>query len=145
MTDEEVLELLATGNAAREAARAAYGQAYTGATSDVARCWAAHMVAIEEDVPEEKMRWNMLSLEAADAATGDPRQSTLYPTVFGNIGLSHLWLAQPEEARCWYEKALQSVDVADLPRERLDRYRGAIDHMLSIINSAGRDAEVPAG
>ena len=51
MTDEQVLELLAKGNAARSAAKTAYEEAYAGATSDVARCWAAHMVAIEEDVP----------------------------------------------------------------------------------------------
>ena len=78
----------------------------------------------------------MLSLDAADAAVGDPRQSTLYPTVLGNIGLSHLWLARPAEARRWYERALTAVDVADLSQERRDGYRAAIEHMLSIISDA---------
>ena len=142
MTDDQVLELLFKGNDARSAAKAAYTEAYAGATSDVARCWAAHMVAIEEDVPEEKLRWNMLSLEAADAAADDPRQSSLYPTVLGNIGLSHLWLARPADARQWYQLALTSVDNADLPDERRDGYRAAIEHMLSIIADA--DAETVA-
>lgn len=137
MTDEEVLELLLKGNEARAVAKASYEEAYAGATSDVARCWAAHMVPIEEDVPEEKLRWNMLSLEAADAAAGDPRQSGLYPTVLGNIGLSHLWMARPDEARRWYERGLATIDGADLPQERRNGYRAAIEHMLSIIRDAG--------
>lgn len=133
MTDDEVLELLREGNASRAAAKTAYQEAFDGATSEVARCWAAHMVAIEEDVPEEKLRWNVVSLEAADAAAGDPRQSGLYPTVLANIGLSHLWMAHPAEAQHWYEKALASIEVSDLPTDRRDGYRSAIEHMLTII------------
>ena len=91
------------------------------------------MVAIEEDVPEEKLRWNMVSLQAADAATGDPRQNGLYPTVLANIGLSHLWMAHPGEAELWYERALASVEGSGLEPKQRDGYRAAIEHMLTII------------
>jgi hypothetical protein len=138
MTDDEVLAVLSRGNAARAEAKALFEEAYAGAESEVAKCWAAHMAAIESDVPEEKLRLNVESLVAAEAATDDPRASALFPTVLANIGFSELLMARPAAARARYEEALARLDVADLPDDRRDGYRVGIEHMLTIIDASDR-------
>ena len=139
MTDDEVLALLAQGNEARAQAKERFRAAYEGATTEIARCWAAHLVAVEEDEPGEKLRWNLESLRAAEAteATGDARASGLFPTVLGNVGLSELLLARPQAARARYLEARARLEVAGLPEARRAAYRRGIDHMLAIIDAAG--------
>ena len=138
MTDDEVLQLLRDGNDAREAASSAFQRAYDGAESEVARCWAAHMVAVLCDSPDDKLRWNMESLRAAEAARADPRSGALFPSVLGNIGYSTLLMARPEQARQWYERALGSLEDSELPADRRAQYRTGIEHMIQIIESAGK-------
>jgi hypothetical protein len=136
VTDDEVLELLRKGNEARTAATAAFRQGYDGADSEVAKCWAAHMLAVMSDSPEEKLSWNMESLRAAEAAGTDPRSSSLFPMVLGNIGFSTLLMARPAEARSWYERALKALESTDLDGERRGQYELGITHMLSVIDTA---------
>lgn len=138
MTDEEVLVLLGRGNSERAAAKATFEQAFALAESEVARCWAAHMVAVVTDKPEEKLRWNLESLRAAEAAApADPRASSLFPTVLANVGFSELLMARPIEARRRYEQARRSLDeAADLSDERRDGYRTGIEHMLAVIDAS---------
>ncbi|TML40991.1 MAG: hypothetical protein E6G27_08930 [Actinobacteria bacterium] len=94
------------------------------------------MVVVTIDIPEEKLHWNKESLRAADAATDDPRASTLVPTVLANVGFSELLMARPGEARHWYEQALTRLLDADLPEERRDGYRVGIEHMVSLIDGS---------
>ena len=136
MTDDEVLGTLREGNVAREAASSAFRRADDGAKSEVARCWSAHMVAVMCDSPDEKLSWNMESLRAAEAAGDDPRAGTLFPTVLGNVGFSTLLMARPEEARRWYERALESLNAGELPVDRRAQYRAGIQHMIEIIDAA---------
>lgn len=138
MTDDEVLALLGRGNEARAAANAAFREAYDGAETEVAKCWAAHMVAVEADSPAEKLDWNMVSLRAAEAAEGDPRAPSLLPTVLANIGYSTLLMARPAEARSWYVRALDSLAAAGLDDDGHARYETAMTAMLSLIDGAGR-------
>jgi hypothetical protein len=136
MTHDEVLNVLAEGNVAREAASSAFRRAYEGAESEVAKCWAAHMVAVMCDSPEEKLGWNMESLRAAEAGSGDPRAADLFPTVLGNVGFSTLLMGRPADARNWYERALESLDGSQLPSDRRGQYRVGIKHMIEIIDAA---------
>jgi len=137
VTDDEVLTVLRRGNEHRAAAAAAFAEAYEGAETDVAKCWAAHMVAVVEDGPEEKLRWNLESLRAADAAAaaGDERAAGLYPTCLANTGLSELFLARPAAARERYAAALAALDLTDLDDQRRAGYRAAIEHMLGVIDA----------
>ena len=137
MTDDEVLEQLRQGNESRARASAAFMAAYDGAGTEVARCWAAHMVAVMNDSPQEKLRWNMESLRAAEAAAGDPRAPGLLPTVLANIGYSTLLMAQPARARSWYSRAAVSLGAAALPDDRRRGYEAGINSMLAIIDAAG--------
>jgi hypothetical protein len=132
MTDDEVLEVLARGNAARAEAKALFAQAYDGAESEIARCWAAHMVAIE---PVERVRWDRESLRAAEASD-DVRASAAFPTVLANCGWSELLMARPRAARARYAAARESVGRAGLPEEKRAAYRAGIDHMLRVIDDA---------
>jgi hypothetical protein len=138
MTDDEVLETLARGNAARAEAKALFEAAYDGAESEVAKCWTAHMAALENDVPEEKLRWNLESLRAAEAAAAakDPRASALFPTVLANIGFSELLMARPGAARVRYEEALARLERAELSDDRRAGYRAGIGHMLALISAS---------
>lgn len=135
MTDDEVLEVLARGNAARAEAKALFAQAYDGAESEIARCWAAHMVAIETDVPDERLRWDRESLRAAEASD-DVRASAAFPTVLANCGWSELLVARPRAARARYEAARESIGRSGLPEEKRAAYRAGIDHMLRLIDDA---------
>jgi hypothetical protein len=143
MTDDEVLDLLARGNAARAEARRLFEQAYAEADSEIARCWAAHMAAIENDVPEERLRWDLESLRAA-RASGDPRASAAFPTVLANVGWSELLMARPTAARARYEEALASLADAELPEDRRTGYRRGIEHMLRIIDEATSSTVIAA-
>jgi hypothetical protein len=88
------------------------------------------------DAPTEKLRWNMESLRAAEAADTDPRASSLLPTVLANIGFSQLLMANPVETRAWYQRALASLEAAHLADERRAGSRGGIEHMLTVIDGA---------
>ena len=136
MTNEEILSLLREGNEARAAAASAFRRAYDGAATETAKCWAAHMVALECDSPEEKLRWNLESLRAAEAAAEEGDASSLLPTVLGNIGFSTLLLARPAEARSWYERAREAVSAAELDDSRRASYAAAINHMIGVIDAA---------
>ena len=135
MTDDEVLEVLGRGNAARAEAKALFAQAYDCAETELARCWAAHMVAIETDVPEERERWDRESLRAAEASD-DPRASAAFPTVLANCGWAELLMARPRAARARYEAARESIGRAGLPEDKAAMYRAGIEHMLRVIDDA---------
>lgn len=135
MTDDEVLNVLREGNEARAAASATFRRAYDGAESEVAKCWASHMVAVVSDDPDEKLQWNMKSLRAAEASTNDERASSLVPTVLANIGFSMLLLARPPQARAWYERARAAAREAEIDDARRASYLAGIDRMLEVIDA----------
>jgi hypothetical protein len=136
MTDDEVLDLLSKGNRARDTARTTFEEAHREAESEVAKCWTAHMLGVVSDDPHEKLHWNLESLRAAGAASGDGRAPSLLPTVLANIGYSTLLVARPAEARLWYERALESLADARLPDDRRGNYRLAIEGMIATIDEA---------
>jgi hypothetical protein len=145
MTNDEILSLLREGNDARATAASAFRRAYDGAETETAKCWAAHMVALECDSPDEKLRWNLESLRAAEAATAEESASSLLPTVLGNVGYSTLLMARPAEARTWYERARDAVATAELDSGRRDAYAVAIDHMIELIDAGIAAETAPFG
>lgn len=148
MTDEEVLAELERGNRSLSEARSAFAEAYGQAESDVARCWSAHMVAVVEGDPEEKLRWDQLSLDAAEAAASedDPRAPGLFPTVLANVGYDLLLLARPAEALRTYERARDRLLPArQLEPERAEGWAAGIEHMIGLITRERHQDEPSAG
>jgi hypothetical protein len=94
-----------------EAARA-FMSAWEQSRDDFERCIAAHYVARSQTTPADNLRWNLESLEHADAID-DGRVSTFYPSLYLNIGWAHEDLGNRDEARRYYE--LAATRVTSLP------------------------------
>ncbi len=85
-------------------AKALYRQAWEAAQDDFEACVAAHYVARHQEDPEERLRWNQIALERANAAADDQVRA-FYPSLFLNMGQSHQLLGHPEEAKRYYDLA----------------------------------------
>ncbi|HEX4004778.1 MAG TPA: tetratricopeptide repeat protein [Acidobacteriaceae bacterium] len=94
-----------------EAART-FMTAWEQSRDDFERCVAAHYVARSQTSPAENLRWNLESLEHADALD-DGRVTTFYPSLYLNIGWAHEDMGNRDEARRYYE--LAATRVANLP------------------------------
>ncbi|WAL67058.1 tetratricopeptide repeat protein [Amycolatopsis cynarae] len=115
--DNPVVALCAQGMAAEARGDAAlardlFRRAWDAATDDYESCVAAHYLARQQDSPEETLRWNRISLQAADRI-GDERVRAFYPSLHGNMGRAYAELGDPERARRHYEQAAQRL--GDLP------------------------------
>src|SRR6185437_10133832 len=82
-----------------EAARV-FAQAWEQSSDDFERCVSAHYVARGQSRPEENLRWNLVSLEHADAIL-DGRVDGFYPSLYLNIGWAHEDLGHRDEARTY--------------------------------------------
>jgi len=83
-----------------------YQRAWEAAQDDFEACIAAHYVARCQVDLHERLRWNQIALERADAL-GDERVQPFYPSLYLNMGQSFEQLGQPEEARRFYDLAAE--------------------------------------
>ena len=82
----------------RQAARAAYAEAWTGATDDFERCIAAHYVPRLNDDPVDKLRWNEDALRHANAV-GDDRVAGFFASLHACVGQARLGVGDAAGAR----------------------------------------------
>ncbi len=87
-----------------EDARALYRQAWDAASSDFEACVAAHYIAHLQEAPEERLRWNQIALERANAAEQSAVQE-FYPSLYLNMGQSYELLGNTAEAQRFYNLA----------------------------------------
>ncbi|MFL7892261.1 MAG: hypothetical protein ACK2UM_15890 [Anaerolineales bacterium] len=87
-------------------ARACYQKAWESAQDDYEACVAAHYMACHQDQPEERLHWNQVALEKAEAV-GDARVSEFYPSLYLNLGQSHELLGNRTEAKHYYDLAAE--------------------------------------
>lgn len=115
-----VVKLCAEGMAAEaegrfDDARTLFTSAWEKADDDYHRSIAAHYVARHQSSPEETLRWNLEALHRADAV-GDERVEGFYPSLLLNMGYSHEQLEQWKEARDYYQRAAERLDIlSDTP------------------------------
>src|ERR1700691_3279511 len=93
----------------RDDAAIIFMQAWHQSSDDLDRCIAAHYVARVQTNPAENLRWNLESLEHADAVPAE-QVNGFYPSLYLNIGWAHEDLGNPAEARKYYELAATRVD-----------------------------------
>lgn len=108
-SENPVIKLCIAGTQAEfqgqiETARALYQQAWQAAQDDYEACVAAHYVARHRDDPHERLRWNQIALDKANAVTDDDVQD-FYPSLFLNMGQSYELLGNVEEAKRYYDLA----------------------------------------
>jgi tetratricopeptide (TPR) repeat protein len=82
-------------------AKSLYQQAWDAAQDDYGACIAAHYVARHQADPAEKLRWNQLALDKANAVA-DERVQEFYPSLFLNMGQSYELLGDFTEAKRYY-------------------------------------------
>ena len=89
-----------------EKARSLYRQAWETVQDDFEACVAAHYVARHQDDPEERLHWNQVALDRANAVA-DRRVLEFYPSLFLNMGQSYELLGKQEEARRYFDLAAE--------------------------------------
>lgn len=109
--DNLVIQLCVEGTQAEfrgeiEVARALYQQAWEVAQDDFEACIAAHYVARHQADPAQRLHWNQIALDRANAV-GDDRVLAFYPSLFLNMGQSFELLGNPDEARRYYDQAAE--------------------------------------
>ena len=108
----EVVQLCILGTQAEYAGQmdeacSLYVQAWEMASNDVDACIAAHYVAHLQDDPIERLRWNQIALDRADAAADKDAVNSFYPSLYLNMGQSHELLGHADEARKFYNLAAE--------------------------------------
>jgi tetratricopeptide (TPR) repeat protein len=89
-----------------ERARTCYQKAWESAQDDYEACIAAHYLARHQDRPEERLHWNRVALEKAEAV-GDARVREFYPSLYLNMGRSHELMGNRTEAKRYYDLAAE--------------------------------------
>jgi hypothetical protein len=138
--DNPVIKLCIEGTQAEfrrqvDQARSFYQKAWETAQDDYEACIAAHYVARHQSDPKERLRWNQLALDKADAVADD-RVKEFYPSLFLNMGQSHELLGNLGEAKRYYDQAaeLGAVHRLDEPGQfstGQSRLSGGSDHETS--------------
>jgi tetratricopeptide (TPR) repeat protein len=110
-TNNPVIQLCIKGTQAefakqKDEARGLYQQAWQLAKDDYEACIAAHYMARLQDSAQEELHWNQ---EALDCATRvkDARVKEFYPSLFLNMGHAYERIGRPDEAKRYYDLALQ--------------------------------------
>lgn len=106
-----VLKLCVAGTQAEfrgqtDEARALYQQAWEAAQDDFEACIAAHYVARHQAQPEDRLHWNQVALDRANAV-GDSRVQAFYPSLYLNLGHAFELLGQPDQAQRYYDLAAE--------------------------------------
>ena len=81
-----------------------YQEAWGTAQNDYEACVAAHYVARHQADPEERLYWNQVALDKANAVS-DQRVQEFYPSLFLNLGQSYENLGKPDKAQRYYDLA----------------------------------------
>jgi tetratricopeptide (TPR) repeat protein len=89
-----------------ETARSLYQRAWEAIQDDYEACIAAHYVARLQVNHQERLYWNRIALEKANAVTDDSVQE-FYPSLFLNLGQSYELLGNLHEARRYYGLAAE--------------------------------------
>jgi tetratricopeptide (TPR) repeat protein len=87
-----------------DTARSFYQQAWEAVQDDYDACIAAHYVARHQDDPDERLHWNQVALDKANAVADD-RIREFYPSLYLNMGQSYEILGKPDEAKQYYDLA----------------------------------------
>ncbi len=118
--DNPVIKLCIEGTQAEfqgeiDKARALYQKAWEAAQDDYDACIAAHYVARHQEDHKERLHWNQIALNKANAVT-DQSVQEFYPSLFLNLGLSHELLGNLNEAKRYYDLAAEAgvIHQADL-------------------------------
>ena len=119
-----------------EAARV-FTQAWEQSSDDFERCVAAHYVARGQSSPEQNLRWNLVSLEHADAIL-DGRVDGFYPSLYLNIGWAHEDLGHRDEARTYYELAASRLESLPAGSYR-ETVRDGIERGLKRVSSRSQE------
>ena len=85
-------------------ARSLYRQAWHAVRDDFETCIAAHYMARFQENPEDRLSWNQLALEKAEAV-GDERVQGFYPSLYLNMGQSFELLGNQAKAKYYYNLA----------------------------------------
>ena len=109
--DSPVVQLCIAGTQAEfqgqlEKARKLYQEAWAAVQDDYEACIAAHYVARHQELPSERLCWNQIALDRANAVSAD-RVQEFYPSLFLNMGQSHELLGDLIEAKRYYDLAAQ--------------------------------------
>jgi hypothetical protein len=111
-TNNPVIQLCMQGTQAEfqgqlARAHALYQQAWQVAKDDYEACIAAHYLARHQQNPQDKLYWNQVALNKANAVQ-DGRVAEFYPSLLLNMGESYELLGNHEAAQQYYELAAQS-------------------------------------
>jgi tetratricopeptide (TPR) repeat protein len=87
-------------------ARSCYQQAWEAVQDDYDACIAAHYLARCQEHPEERLHWNQIALERAEAVA-DARVQDFYPSLYLNLGQSYELLGKRTEAKRYYDLAAE--------------------------------------
>jgi hypothetical protein len=85
-------------------ARSFYQKAWEAAQDDYDACIAAHYVARHQENHKERLHWNQVALDKANAVI-DNRVQEFYPSLCLNMGQSHELLGNLNEAKRYYDLA----------------------------------------
>ena|SRR5215204_2134897 len=107
--DNPVIKLCIEGTQAEfqgqiEKARSLYQKAWEAIQDDYDACIAAHYVARHQDNHHERLHWNQVALDKANAIP-DSRVQEFYPSLFLNMGQSYELLGDLLEAKRYYDLA----------------------------------------
>ncbi len=108
-TNNPVIQLCIQGTQAEfqgqlAQAHALYQQAWQAAQDDYEACVAAHYLARHQENPQDKLHWNQVALNKANAVQ-DGRIKPFYPSLFLSMGESYELLGNHETAQQYYELA----------------------------------------
>jgi hypothetical protein len=106
-----VLKLCVAGTQAEfkgqiDEVRALYQQAWEAAQDDFDACVAAHFVARDQEQPEDRLYWNRVALDRANAVA-DNRVQDFYPSLFLSMGHAFDLLGNLAEANRYYDLAAE--------------------------------------
>lgn len=109
--DSAVVKLCIEGTQAEfqgqiEKARSLYQRAWEAVQDDYEACVAAHYVARHQEDHHERLRWNQVALDKANAVP-DGSVEEFYPSLFLNMGQSHELLGNLSEAKRYYDLAAE--------------------------------------
>jgi tetratricopeptide (TPR) repeat protein len=87
-------------------AHSLYQEAWEAAQDDYEACIAAHYVARHQEDLQERLHWNQVALDKANAVA-DQRVDEFYPSLFLNLGKTYELLGKQAEAKRYYDLAAE--------------------------------------
>ena len=109
--DNPVIKLCIEGTQAEfhgliDQARSLYQKAWEAAQDDYGACIAAHYVARHQENHRDRLHWNQVALDKANAVLDDSVRE-FYPSLMLNMGQSYELLGDLNEAKRYYDLAAE--------------------------------------